>query len=61
MTTVEGVGDVRTGLHAVQVGTRIGIMKPGGCFTKTKIDFKLDLIMAGHSCHWLLSLLVSQF
>ena len=24
---------------------------PGGCFTKTKIDFKLDLTMAGRSCH----------
>ena len=85
-------------------------MKTGGCFTKTKIDFKLDLTinytscastkvsssfsilhctvmiilyyilshvfsgrqinlnlnlnlnltMAGHSCHWLFSLLVSQ-
>ena len=22
-----------------------------GCFTKTKIDFKLDLTMAGRSCH----------
>ena len=22
-----------------------------GCFTKTKIDFKLDLTMVGHSCH----------
>ena len=24
---------------------------PGECFTKTKIDFKLDLTMAGCSCH----------
>ena len=23
----------------------------GECFTKTKIDFKLDLNMAGRSCH----------
>ena len=29
-------------------------------FHKTKIDFKLDLTTAGHSCHWLLALLVSQ-
>ena len=28
---------------------------PRECFTKTKIDFKLDLTMAGHSCHCLLS------
>ena len=28
-------------------------VKPGGCFTKTKIDFKLDLAMAGRSCHCL--------
>ena len=28
---------------------------PGECFTKTKIDFKLDLTMAGRSCHLLLS------
>ena len=27
----------------------------GYCFTKTKIDFKLDLNMAGGSCHCLLS------
>ena len=27
----------------------------GGCFTNTKIDFKLDLTMAGRSYHWLLS------
>ena len=27
----------------------------GGCFTKTKIDFKLDLTMTGRSCHCLLS------
>ena len=26
-----------------------------GCFTKTKNDFKLDLTMASHLCHWLLS------
>ena len=31
-----------------------------GCFTKTKFDFKLDLTIAGHSCHWLLSPLVYQ-
>ena len=36
------------------------VLSPGGCFTKTKINFKLDLSMAGCSCHWLLSLLVSQ-
>ena len=24
---------------------------PGECFTKTKIDFRLDLTMAGRSCH----------
>ena len=28
---------------------------PGECFTKTKIDFKLDLTMAGHSCQYFLS------
>ena len=33
---------------------------PGGCFTKTKNDLKLDLTMAGHSCHRLLSLFISQ-
>ena len=26
---------------------------PGGRFTKTKMDFKLELTMAGHSCHCL--------
>ena len=26
----------------------------GGCFTTTKINFKLDLNMAGHTCHCLL-------
>ena len=30
-------------------------MSPGECFTKTKINFKLDLTMAGHSCHCFLS------
>ena len=25
--------------------------KPEWCFTKIKINFKLDLSMAGHSCH----------
>ena len=29
--------------------------RSGGCFTKTKIDFKLDLTMAGRSCHCFLS------
>ena len=33
---------------------------PGVCFTKTKIEFKLDPTMSGHLCHWLLSPLVSQ-
>ena len=32
----------------------------GECFTKAKIDFKLDLTMAGRLCPWLLSPLVSQ-
>ena len=27
----------------------------GECFTKTMIDFKLNLAIAGHSCHCLLS------
>ena len=31
-----------------------GFGRPGGCFTKTKIDFKLDLTMAGSLGHWLL-------
>ena len=35
-------------------------MTSGTCFTKTKIDFKLELNIAGHSCHWFLSSLVSQ-
>ena len=30
-------------------------MRPGECFTKTKIYFNLDLTMAGHSCHCSLS------
>ena len=30
-------------------------MSSGDCFTKTKIDFKSDLNMAGCSCHCLLS------
>ena len=30
-------------------------LPPGECFTKTKIDFKLDLTMAGRSCHCLRS------
>ena len=31
------------------------ILRSGPRFTKTKINFMLDLNMAGHSCHWLLS------
>ena len=29
----------------------VGLVFQGGCFTKTKIDLKLDLTMAGRSCH----------
>ena len=29
--------------------------RSGGCFTKTKIKFMLDLTMEGHLYHWLLS------
>ena len=31
------------------------ISNPGECFTKTKVDFKLNLTMAGCSCQCLLS------
>ena len=44
---------------ALTIG-QVQALVSGGCFTKTKIDFKLDLDMAGHSCHWLLSTLVSS-
>ena len=40
----------------VEVGDNRFVETPVGCFTKTKIYFKLDLTMAGRSCHCLLSL-----
>ena len=27
------------------------VSRSGGCYTKTKINFKLNLTMAGRSCH----------
>ena len=39
----------------LKVPNHATVATPGGCFTKTKIDFKLDLTMAGRSCHCLLS------
>ena len=35
----------------LSINDKIVSPHPGGCFTKTKINFKLDFNMAGSSCH----------
>ena len=44
---------IQRNLQSMHMGLLIA--KSGECFTKTKIDLKFDLAMAGHSCHCLLS------